>query len=136
MTSGVIDILASDTTVRALIGQNLAGNKYKVFPGICPIPEQHPYLVVRRTGKSPVQCKGGFSGLVPQSFEVIAYHKSYDKLDDIEEAVEAALNGKVGTYGGVTFRNIHLTNAFDADYIISHELHARVLEFQAMTITT
>lgn len=133
MTAGVIAILIADTGVQALIGQNKSGNKYKVYPGICPQPENHPYLIVRRTGKNPVQCKGMPGGLVPHSFEVIAYHKSYNELDEIELAIENALNGTTGEHGGVTFKNCYLSNAFDADYIAEYNLHARVFEFQAMT---
>jgi hypothetical protein len=93
MIQGIIKILKDDNTIEGLIGTNKAANKTKVFPGICPIPEESPYIVVRRTSKPPVgKCKGMASTVFQPTFEVIIYHKSYDKIEAIEDAVISALD--------------------------------------------
>jgi hypothetical protein len=132
MTEGIVTILKGDTDIQALIDTNKAGTKVKVYAGVAPQPEDAPYIVVRRTGKTPTPCKGGRPGMDQHKFQVVFYHKNYAGLNDIELAVEAALDQKTGRYEGYTFKIIVLADAYDADYIQEHNLHARVMEFEAL----
>lgn len=133
MIEGIITILKDDVTVQSLIGENAADVKYKVYPGVCPQPEKAPYIVVRRTGKPPVGiCKGIKSTVFQPTVEVIVYHKSYNKLEAIENAVIDALDWKEGVYTGINYKTIQYQNSFDAEYIIDWSLHARVIEFEAI----
>ena len=50
MTSGIIEILIENTTVQTLIGRNKAGDKYKVYPVVCPQGEGQPYITVYKGG--------------------------------------------------------------------------------------
>jgi hypothetical protein len=133
MIQGLITILKNNDTIENLIGTNKATSKTKVFPGICPQPEESPYIVVRRTGKPPfAPCKGVVTTVFKPLFEVIIYHKSYDKIEAIEAAVVSALDWYTGTSEGFTYKTIQFQTSFDADYIVDYSLHARVIEFEAI----
>lgn len=132
MTEGIITILKQDADIQTLIGNNKAGSKKKVFAGVCPQPEEYPYIIVRRSGKSPVPCKSGRPSMDIHKFQVVFYHRNYANLNEIELAIEAALDQKTGVYEGYTFKLINQVDAYDADYIEDRQLHARVMEFEAM----
>jgi hypothetical protein len=133
MIQGAITILKNNDTIESLIGTNKATSKTKVFPGICAQPEESPYLVVRRTGKSPfAPCKGVTTTVFRPTFDVIIYHKSYDKIEAIEDAVISALDWYTGTSEGITYKTIQFQTSYDADYITQYNLHARVVEFEAV----
>jgi hypothetical protein len=132
MTEGIVTILKGDSEIQALIGNNKAGTKVKVYAGIAPQPEDAPYIVVRRTGKTPTPCKGGRPGMDTHRFQVVFYHKNYEGLNNIELAIEAALDQKSGKYEGYTFKIIVLADAYDELYLREHNLHARVMDFEAL----
>jgi hypothetical protein len=131
MIQGIITILKESEAIQDLIGLNSIGDKFKVYPGICPQPEKPPFIVVRRSSKSPVPCKGARATSHVYGIEVIAYHVNYFDLDAIETAVDDALDNQKGTSEGVHFQEIRETNSFDAEYIKEWKLHARVIEFDA-----
>lgn len=100
MTSAVINILIANTTVRNLVGKNRADDKWKVYPLGTPQVEIHPYVVVRTTGRVPVECKDGAATSWITTAEVSCYHKNYDDSLAIADACIAALDNVTGTYGG------------------------------------
>jgi hypothetical protein len=100
MVEGVIDILITDSTVQTLVGENLAGDKYKVYPVMVPQSEKHPYITVRQTSKVREGKGCPYKGGV----EVTSYAKSYDDVVALDDANIAALDGEgdvVLTNGGV-----------------------------------
>jgi hypothetical protein len=133
MIKGFIDILSNDTAVQSLIGLNGTTTKYKIFPGVCPLPDKPPYIVVRRTGKTPFGvCKGMATTTFSPKVDVIVYHKSYNSLEEIENAVIAALDFVSGVCENINFKTIQFQNSYDADYVVDWELHARVIEFEGI----
>jgi hypothetical protein len=133
MIQGVITILKNNDTIESLVGRNKADQKTKVFPGICPQPEESPYIVVRLTGKPPfARCKDVRDTIFQPSLQVIIYHKSYIKIDAIENAVVDALDWYTGVSEGFNYKTIQYQTSYDADYITDYNLHARVIEFEAI----
>lgn len=131
MVKGITHILKSDAAFQSAVGQNEAGDKYKVYPVVCPYPEKAPYSVVIQTGKTPIECKGGTPTSFTYTYDVYSFHVNYDTVVTINQAVIDALslpNG--GTYNGVVFDDIRFTNereAYDKDY----SLFAKISSFEA-----
>jgi hypothetical protein len=114
MVKGITYILKEDTGVKALVGLNKTGAKYKAYPGVCPEPEKVPYSVVKQTGKVPVECKGMAPNEYDYSYDVLSFTESYDASEALDAAVVAALskpNG--GTFNSVNFSDIRHTNTRD-----------------------
>jgi hypothetical protein len=89
--------------------------------------------VVRRTGKAPFGvCKGMATTTFSPRVDVIVYHKNYNALEAIEDAVIEALDWKSGVYESIDFKTIQFQNSYDADFIREWELHARVIEFEGI----
>ena len=131
MLNGVIDILIADTNVRALIGKDKLSDKYKVYAGICPQPEQHPYLVLRIDGQEPLPCKEGFTDSV-YSFTVYCYAISYKTVSEISDAVKLALNQYSGSIGSVDFQWMRFTNLSDDGIEVGGSLlFTRSVSFEA-----
>lgn len=131
MVKGITHILKSNAGVQALIGQNAAGAKYKVYPTVCPAPEVAPFIVVKMTGRIPVDCKGGVATTFIYSYDVYAFDDNYDTSESIAEAVETALglpNG--GTHNTVVFDEIRYTNRTDG-YDEKYGLYAHISSFEA-----
>jgi hypothetical protein len=132
MIKAVTYILENNATVASLIGNNAANDKTKVYPVVVPESEKAPYLVVRMTSKT-LQGKG-CNFLF--GFEVICYAKSYDDLDEIEDAVTSALTGQVAdNINGWAVSYIHFTNESD-DFVKEHALYAKVINFEGSAIAT
>lgn len=135
MVKGFIEILRADTGIQALVGENKAENKYKVYPGICPQPEQFPYTVLRITSKTPFgPCK---NTVVPTTWEItfnaFSYHRNYDNAEALNRAVIAALVGKEGTFEGIKIQEIRVVNAEIDDFVNEGGgLHAQISSFEAV----
>ncbi|MEB3210267.1 MAG: hypothetical protein VKL39_02885 [Leptolyngbyaceae bacterium] len=110
MTTGIIQILINNNTVRSLVGLNKAGDKYKVYPLIVPQPEKHPYIVVRLIGRPPVECKDVSPSSFTPTVEVLCYHENYEGALALEEAVINALDNTTGTYGGVRINELRYSD--------------------------
>lgn len=131
MVKGITYILAHNSGVQALIGQNAAGDKYKVYPVVCPNPEVPPYIVVKMTGRTPVDCKGSSASTFIYSYDVYAFDENYDTAEDIAEAVEAALAlPSGGTHNSVVFDEIRYTNRTDG-YDEKYKVYAHISSFEA-----
>jgi len=133
MIKGVTYILKNDVTFQTIVGQNAALSKYKVYPVIAPQTEIIPYSVVRMTSKELLH--KGQSGSNRNSYEVnfsvASYHKNYDDVDLLDQAVIQALVPFRGSANGVTFGYIEFTNSSD-DYVEAYGgLYARVSSFRA-----
>lgn len=133
MLKGPIYILTHDTTVADLVGTNKADTKVKVYPGICPEPEQHPFLVLRITQKLDHEpCKGVKSTTFLYGFDVFIYTKNYDEGDAIADAVREALDQvATATYNGIDIDECRYNNTVD-DYVDQYQLHAKTVSFEAV----
>ena len=131
MVKGITHILKNNATVQSLIGQNAAGEKYKVYPVVCPFPEKSPYIVVIQTGKTPIECKGSAPTTFIYTYDVYSFATNYDTVVSINEAVIDALSlPDGGTHNTVKFDEIRFTNekeAYDKDY----SLFAKISSFEA-----
>jgi hypothetical protein len=103
MTQGITHIIKNDAGVQALLGQNKAETKYKVYPGLCDQPEQWPYTVVKVMSKIPFKCRGTNPTKFTYTFQVITYHINYLDAQVLDKMIFWALDNKVGTYNGVVF---------------------------------
>lgn len=133
MLKGAIHILTSDATVRTKVGQNKAADKYKVYPGICPEPEQHPFLVLRITDAPDFAVsKNAVVNSREYSFDVYAYTKNYDDLEDLTDAIKNALDQGSGTHNGIDFDVIRYVT-FSDGYDDVSQLYTRTIGFSAVT---
>lgn len=136
MIKGVTYILETDAGFQTRVGQNAALTKYKVYPVIAPQTEIIPYSVVRMTYKELLH--KGRTGSNRNSFEVSftvnSYHKNYDDVDLLDQAVIQALVPFRGTSNGVTFGYIEFVSSMD-DYVEAYGgLYARMTTFKAQVI--
>jgi hypothetical protein len=132
MVKGITYILAGNSTIRNLVGENAAEDKYKVYPNVCPNPEKYPYIVVRQSGKVPIECKDPVPNCFTYSYDVVSYHKNYEDAEALDAAVLAALAGVSGTQNGVDFEEIRFVTSAD-QYVSEYEgLHAKVSSFESM----
>ena len=131
MVKGITHILKSNAGVRALIGQNEAGDKYKVYPVMCPNPEKSPYIVVIQTARTPIDCKGSSPTSFDYSYDVYSFDANYDTVVSINHTVIDALDLQTkATHNSVVFDEIRFTNekeAYDKDY----RLYAKISSFEA-----
>ena len=133
MIKGVTHILENDVTFQGIVGRNKALSKFKVYPVIAPQTEIIPYSVVRMTSKT-LQHKGS-NGSNRNSFEVSftvnSYHKNYDDVDLLDQAVIQALVPFRGTSNGVVFGYMEFVESQD-DYVEAYGgLYARMTIFKA-----
>lgn len=131
MTSALINILINNNPVKTLVGKNKADDKWKVYPLVTPQVEIHPYIVVRTTGRTPVECKDGPATSWISTAEVTCYHQNYDNSLALADAVITALDNTVGTYGGQQIYELRYADKsegyVDTDGI---GLYAQTLTFQ------
>lgn len=126
MLKAIISILTNDATVRSLVGQNKAKDKYKIYPVVVPETETHPYLAARITGKNLGAKNCGHI----YTIEVIAYHSSYDSVSALIEAAEdALLSEPAGTIEGISYGFSQLMNESD-DFVKDHDLFVKTATFQ------
>lgn len=123
------EILNTDTDVQAILGRNKVDTKYKCYAGIVPQPERYPYSCVRLTSKVAIQCRGVRSTTFNGVFAVYCYHKNYEDVVDLANAVQEALDNKTGSYTGVTFKSITFADMQDGDYNSEFKVHCRIVIF-------
>ena len=123
-------ILNTDADFQAIIGQNKSMTKYKAYAGICPQPEEYPYSVVRLTAKPPLQCKGTRSSTFNGSFSVHCFHRNYDDVVALCNAVVDALDSKNGTFNGYKFQRISYVDQLDGEYQVQYKIHQRIVVFE------
>jgi hypothetical protein len=132
MVKGITYILANDSKVQALVGRNQGDTKYKVYPNICAQPEKFPYVVVRQSGKVPIDCKGSVPTTYEYRYDVMSFHKSYDDCEQLDDAVvEALIKLEGGTFNTVIFQDIRHVNTVD-QYADVYQMHVKVSSFEAM----
>lgn len=131
MTSGIIEILIENATIQTLIGQNVAGDKYKVYPVVCPQGENQPYITVYKGGAGPLPSlsKELASSLDYPTVTVVAWAKNFRKTELIFEAVRAALDNQAAiTDAGYIFSRIWLIDSREL-YDNDAELYANMMTF-------
>lgn len=133
MIKGITYILKNDPTFQGIIGRNAALSKYKAYPVIAPQTEIIPYSVVKMTSKELLH--KGQGGSNRNSFQVdflvASYHKNYDDVDTLDQAVIQALVPFRGTANGITFGYIEFSNSSD-DYVEAYGgIYARMTMFRA-----
>jgi hypothetical protein len=131
MVKGITHILKNNAGVQTLIGQNVAGEKYKVYPVVCPTPEVPPYIVVKMTNRAPIDCKGSAPTTFIYSYDVYSFHPNYDTAVSIANAVEEALSLPDGvSANSVVFDDIRYTNRVDG-YDEKYGVYAQISSFEA-----
>jgi hypothetical protein len=129
MVKAITYILANNASVQTLVGRNKANDKYKVYPVVCPSAEENKYLVVSKTSNIPVECKQGRPTSFDSSFDVFAYCKNYDDLDELTEAVKSALDRIASnTYNGVNLSEVRYANEKDL-FSNDNQLYVRQISF-------
>ena len=132
MIKGITYILKNDATFQSIVGQNAALSKYKAYPVIAPQTEVIPFSVCRMTSKS---LEGKNRTDFECQFTVSSYHKNYDDVEDLDNAVVQALVPRTGTYNGVTFGYIEFLNTSD-DFELTAELYGKVSSFKCSVSLT
>lgn len=117
MVKAITYILENNATVQGIVGQNNAGDKYKIYPVVVPQSETEPYVVVRQTNRVAT---GKGCNSYDYTFEVLSYHPSYDDATDLGNAVISAIQSQAsGSVNGVAYAFSNLTNeadSFSADH--------------------
>ncbi len=114
MLQGAINILINDAAVQNAVGRNSANDKYKVYPVSCPEPEDDPYIILGIVkGTIFTRCKTGSGNMDETPFYVNCYAKSYAKVDEIFEAIRAALDNYTSAASGIKFKRIYLDDFND-----------------------
>lgn len=132
MTSGIVEILIEDIQVQNLVGLNRAGNKYKIYPVVCPQGEEQPYQCVYRgsAGSIPSLTKDIRSELDYPTVTVMSYAKSYRQAEVLAEATRVALErSDYITDAGYQFNSIWLVQERDL-FDDSSQLYAIEQQFQ------
>lgn len=131
MVKGITHILKNNVTIQGIVGENVAGDRYKVYPSFCPTPEKYPYIVVKQTGKAPIESKNAPTTRI-YTYDVYSFDNGYDKAEALDAAVLEALDFKEGTHNGVVFQEIRHQNTVDGDFIPDHsELYSKISSFEA-----
>jgi hypothetical protein len=133
MTSGIIEILIEDTGVRTEVGLNKAGEKYKVYPMVCPEGEEQPYVIVSMVSNDAQTSmdKTDASLLDYPQYNVICYAKNFRKTETIHAACRAALDDKESvTDAGAEFERIWLANEKDG-FDNGAQLYAKIATYRA-----
>ena len=131
MTNGVIDILINDSLIQNVVGKDKKDDTYKVYPVLCPQPEQHPYIVIRINSEELIDCKEGTNDST-YSFSVYCFGASYEKISDMSNAVKLALREYTGESDGVQFEEIRYVTMRDEGVEVPGViLYSRVLTFDA-----
>ena len=131
MIKGITYILKTNAAFQSIVGQNRAMDKYKAYPVICPQPEINPYSVVRITSKSLTHkgASGSNRNVFNVEFTVSSYHKNYDDVDLLDNAVIQALVPYRGSANGVSFGSIEFGNSYDSYEDVYGGLYVRVSSF-------
>lgn len=131
MTSGIVEILTDSAAVQALVGQNEAGTKYKVYPFKAPQTEKGNYIVVAKTANSTQsQGKEIESTLDYPTYDVLHYSKNFRTTEEMHEATRDALDNMTSTTAVCVFRRIWLITDRDA-FDESAEMYVHVATYGA-----
>lgn len=131
MTSGIIEILTDSAAVQALVGLNVAGDKYKVYPFKAPQPEKGPYVVVAKTSNSTIsQGKEIESTLDYPNYDVLCYSKNFRTTEELHEATRDALDNMSSVTEVCEFKRIWLVTDRDA-FDESAEMYVHVATYGA-----
>jgi len=136
MVKAITYILKEDSTVGALLGNNAAGTKKKVYPMYATQKEDFPLITVWEVGRVPEQCKGQRSTSFRYSYEVHVFDRSYDSIEALAIAASNALEDAVVTspVNGVQFTTrIVNVNRRDGGYIDDYKAYSKILSFEATT---
>jgi hypothetical protein len=134
MIAGINEILVEDAGVQAVLGQNAAETKYKVYPIAAPSGEALPYITTSIVSSSPTLAKGEASSLDMNSFAVHVHASSYDGIQELDDAVREALDEKQSiTDAGFTFDRIIFANEYDRPELFNPDnpKYIRTLIFNA-----
>lgn len=133
MLQGVIGILINDTAVKAQVGLNQAGSRYKVYPVACPQPQDDPYIVLTIIlGSNFDRCKDGSGNVDDTPFDVYCYAKSYEAVDGLFNAVRNAIDQYKGTSNGIKFQTIYIDDYRDGwDKDAGDGLFVRIATYRA-----
>lgn len=117
MTSGIIEILIENAGVQALTGiRNVRGDKYKVYPTVCPQGETQPYIIVSMVsndGQTSLD-KTDVSLLDYPQYNVLCYATNFRDTELMHAACRAALdNMESVTDAGAEFERIWMVNERD-----------------------
>lgn len=132
MIQGVIEILTDDIGIQNLVGQNIAGNKYKIYPVKAPQKELSPYITVHKLPGAPTQSKQEASTLDICKFRVIGYVKTYALRDQFTEAIRLALDNMTSiTDNGIEFEKIWYETDSDGyeERADGEGLYAAIIDF-------
>jgi hypothetical protein len=130
MIQGVIQILLDASAVTSEVGNNKGNHKPKIYPVVCPQPEESPYITVSKISTNPDGCK--VSTLDEVNFTVLHYSKNYNKADAMHEATRAALEViQDHTELGFEFADIRFVT--DRDLFDNEaQLYVRQADYRAM----
>jgi len=131
MTSGIIEILTDSAAVQALVGQNEAADKFKIYPFKAPQTEKGPYVVVAKTSNSTQsQGKEIESTLDYPSYDVLCYAKNFRTTEQLHEATRAAIDNMSSVTAVCEFKKIWLVTDRDA-FDESAEMYVHVATYGA-----
>lgn len=126
MLKAITYILENDNGVQSLVGNNAAGDKHKIYPVVVPETENAPYCVCRVVGKT----KSGKNCGYLWTIEVASYHRSYDDVTLLNDAVITALESEgSGTVNSESFGWANMTNETD-DFNKDHDLYTKITTFE------
>jgi hypothetical protein len=131
MTSGIIEILTDSVAVQALVGQNEAADKFKIYPFKAPQTEKGPYVVVAKTSNSTQsQGKEIESTLDYPSYDVLCYAKNFRTTEQLHEATRSAIDNMSSVTAVCEFKRIWLVTDRDA-FDESAEMYVHVATYGA-----
>lgn len=133
MVKGITYIINADSTCSALIGNNLSGNKRKVYPVTVPDKEEPPFVTVWQTSRIPDFCKGSRSTRFTYRYEVHVFALDYDVINNISTAIIDALeNADVSApINGVNFKwKIQNMDSKDGGWIEQYKMYSKILVFE------
>lgn len=132
MVDGIITILLSDMAVRNSVGMNKANDKYKIYPVWAAQPEETPYITVRVASRIPNYCKGSQPDSYNYQYLVRSFAKSYERVCDIDRAIENCLSNKSETVFGNRFQSIQLSTVSDREEMYAEGLYVRDAIYRAI----
>ena len=113
MTHAVVQWLLGDTTIKAMVGNNDAGDTHKVYQALVPQDEKPPYICIRVMGFTPWQCKGEPSQEEVDNIQIDCYATSYQDAYTLYRCVRLALDGKEYTASDGTVLKAEITGGRD-----------------------
>lgn len=128
MVNAVTYILENDATVQGIVGEDSSGEQHKVFPVVAFQDVNPPYIIVAQVAQLP----GGKNCDYNYGVQVTSYAKSYDRANELNLAVIAAVTGQTGgNVNGDEFGFLNVANCVDG-FDKEHTLYAKVTTFEGM----